>query len=104
MNDRPKREQAIALKRSWHTYAQIAEIMGVTRQRAQHLVRPNPLVYAIVVNRADGMCQSCFQLIDRGQVHHRLIDSIEFNHPDNLLWVCAVCHPKLDAEIDYQRF
>ena len=95
-----QREQAVRLKRSGLSYGQIGRELKVSRQRAQDLVRPQPLIYSAVVRRADGMCQSCFKLIDGpGHVHHRRLDAEDFNGLDNLLHVCTNCHPLLDQEL-----
>ena len=94
------RQQAIRLKCSGASYGQIARELKISPQRAQQLVKPQPLIYGAVVRRADGMCQSCFRLIDGpGDVHHRRLDVDDFNGLDNLLLVCNVCHPLLDKEL-----
>lgn len=95
----PQRAKAIWLKKAGLTYAQIGKDLGVTRQRAQQLVRPSPMVYAVVLKRADGMCQSCFKLLAGcGHVHHRSPDVEIYNSLDNLLLVCLSCHRALHPE------
>jgi hypothetical protein len=97
--DETQRQRAVRLKKTGFTYTQIGEQLGISRQRAQQLIKPQPLVYAKVVGRADGMCQSCFKIIEGpGHVHHRRLDVDDFNGLNNLLWVCLNCHPLLERK------
>lgn len=81
----PRRAVARELKAGGMTYAQIGERMGITRQRAQQLVAPTPLMQKKLVARANGKCERCGK---GGKLHghHNNYDG----NPGEFL--CASCH------------
>jgi len=73
-------------------------------------MKPIPnIIRAYVFMRDDGRCRICGQFTVKGVVHHifRRSEAIPAdlaipwikgnNHPDNLVWLCSVCHALLHA-------
>lgn len=90
------RERAILLKIEGKTYSEIGSILGIARQRAQVLVKPRLGICVLVRRRANGACEDC-GLAESGthhHIHHKTYSTSpsEFNHPDNLQYLCKVCH------------
>lgn len=82
-----------------HTYQQIAEKFGVSRQRIQQIVRPSQEVYVALRGRAMGRCEECGDFIgDNGHAHHA--DRNITGHMGDLLilrYLCRKCHFTEDA-------
>lgn len=94
-NKSDTRERAAELFLRGLSYAAIGREIGVSRQRAQQLVRPPVGVYSLVKSRANGACEKCAVRIDAGHVHHvKGGDGFaeNFNDIDNLKYLCAICH------------
>lgn len=89
-----QRAEALRLKLQGLTYDEVGRRMGVSRQRIQFLLRPPESVYKQVVGRANEHCEDCGSAVVSGHIHH--IDEMrsDFNHPDNLAYLCASCHRK----------
>ena len=78
-----------------HTYQEVADKAGVSRQRVQQILSPPPLVRNLVYERADRRCQSCGVLVGKsGHVHHTGNNDGEedYNDADNLQLLCLSCH------------
>lgn len=73
------------------TYAEIGKEMGVSRQRAQQLVKPPTPVMDFIRKRAGGACEQCKIALANGHVHHMSNDA-GFNDIDNLQYLCISCH------------
>ena len=89
MSETSTQALAVAFKLKGWTYAQIGRKLGVSRQRAQQLVRPPKAVYDLVRKRAGGCCQECGVEVGSGQVHPE-----DFNDVDGLKYLCVACHVK----------
>lgn len=77
------------------TYREIAEKVGLSRQRVQQIVRPPKPVYDAVKDRASGKCERCGIHVQDGHVHHvessgRTVET--FNQMEQLLYLCPSCH------------
>ena len=87
--------EAIGMYLAGCTYAEMGEKLGVSRQRAQQLVRPPKAVYELVRDRAKGKCQKCHVKLANGHVHHKErvgMTADNFNEIDNLMYLCVACH------------
>jgi len=82
---------AMELRLRGMTYAEIGKALGVSRQRAQQLVRPPRPIYEAVKARAGGKCELCGLEISNGHVHHKERVN-DYNGLDNLQYLCVVCH------------
>jgi HNH endonuclease/Homeodomain-like domain-containing protein len=97
-NQKPKveiRALALAMKLHGLTYAEVGAKLGVSRQRAQQLIRPPQAIWVEVRNRATGKCQKCGIKTEKGHVHHKKSTGItaeNFNDLANLLYLCVSCH------------
>ena len=89
-------QTALLLRLRGLTYVEIGTQLGVSRQRAQQLVRPPHEIYEIIKKRGDGRCEECGVKIASGQVHHRQADRelSAFNEIENLQYLCRGCHTK----------
>lgn len=77
------------------TYGEIGMELGVSRQRAQQMIRPTTAIYNLVRARANESCESCGVKLGNGHVHHKTTDGKtpeDFNDVSNLMYLCASCH------------
>ena len=86
-----RKQRAISLKMSGMTYAEVGKELGISRQRAQQLVRPPSAIYRLVKSRANSMCEECGAVVAKGGVHH-LNSSENYNDLENLRYLCLRCH------------
>lgn len=91
-----KREAARLLKRAGKTYAEVGEVMGISRQRAQQLVSPTSQerseLFADIT-----VCEDCGKESETLDAHHDNYDSA----PSRLL--CKSCHRKADAKLGFVK-
>jgi hypothetical protein len=95
MKDDGKHRQALELRLKGLTYAEIGSLLGVSRQRAQQLVKPPQHIYDEIRALAKSRCADCGVLINNGQLHHTKSDPTVlegFNDPANLVYLCIACH------------
>lgn len=98
----PQYNEALRLRLSGFTYREIAEQMGIARQRAQQLVRPRIGICELVRKRSNDKCEQCGEAITCGHIHHKVASGIEaadFNAPENLQYLCPSCHTKADKNL-----
>jgi len=88
------RERAEAFYFQGLTYAEIGAHLDLSRQRVQQLIRPPRAIYEAVKSRAEGKCEDCGVAIQGGHVHHKNDPGLDYNALENLLYLCASCHPK----------
>lgn len=91
----PKSKEATRLKLLGLTYREIGELLGVTRQRAQQLVRPPVGVWREVRDAQGSKCADCgADAPYNGHIHHHELKSTvyEYNLPGNLVYLCNSCH------------
>lgn len=75
------------------TYQKIADKMKISRQRIQQLLSPPPAIRKIVVEKAEGKCQSCGILVGvSGHIHHEGQDFDTYNDIGELRLLCPSCH------------
>jgi hypothetical protein len=90
-----KRAKAIELRLQGATYAEIAPLLGCTRQGAQKLCRPRFQLRDLLTIRANGCCESCRKPTPKGHAHHISVQGKTpetFNKLDNLQYLCIACH------------
>lgn len=89
-------DEIIELRLSGLSFAEIARRVGVSRQRVQQILAPPKHVRALVVERAQGKCQSCGVEVGKsGQVHHGAPEHRDgdwYNQPERLQLLCQPCH------------
>ena len=84
--------EAISMRQCGLTYQQIGAALGCTRQRAQQLVRPAPLIRLAIAREAGHRCQDCGAPELDGHIHHRDDRAADYNARTNLAYLCIVCH------------
>jgi len=84
------RSIAPKLKQSGMTYQQIGDILSVSRQRAQQLLRPSDDVLTNLWLRSNGECERCGKPSKKLDAHHHDYMS----DPKEIL--CPSCHSKAD--------
>lgn len=90
-----RKAEAIRLRLQGLTYAEIGKVLGVSRQRAQQLVRPPAAVYRAVRAKTKGACADCGLKTKTGHVHHNdLVSEDDFNDFPNLVYLCVSCHTR----------
>ena len=78
------------------TYKEIGRIYGISRQRVQQLVHPNKITTDIIKSRAGGNCEICKKILLIGHIHHCGSKTPEeYNHVNNLMYLCNSCHKAL---------
>lgn len=85
----PRREIARQLMAEGKTYKQAGEILGVSRQRVQQLVRPTDNLRKMIIEKSGNKCSFCGK--EGGRLH--------IHHPDYLdneaVVLCKSCHRRL---------
>ena len=86
--------QLIRLKLGGATYAELGQMLGISRQRVQQLLAPPTAVRRYVVEKYRGICSSCGLTVgESGHVHHNgPTDEEDWNDIDNLELLCRSCH------------
>jgi len=99
------RTQALALRLEGLSFAEIGERVGLSRQRIQQILSPDPAVRSSVVERAEGRCQRCgLHVGTTGHVHHRKSKGAtpdDYNDDVNLRLLCPTCHRVEHGYIHY---
>lgn len=89
-------DKALCLRLQGHTFAEIAVVLGVSRQRIQQILSPPRKVRDRVVIAAAGECAACGLFVgSAGHVHHRQAGGLSrenYNDYPNLVLLCASCH------------
>lgn len=77
------------------TYQQIANTVGVSRQRIQQLLSPPKEIRDYVIRKFNGKCVDCgIQVGKSGHVHHNNGDEENYNDIENLELLCISCHKR----------
>ncbi len=88
-----RKMEALNLRLSGLTYAEIAQKLGISRQRVQQIIAPPKYIRDLVVGRAHGRCEICGIFVGkRGHVHHNSCKNENYNDVDNLELLCISCH------------
>lgn len=96
--------KAVEMKLAGSTYTQIGLALGLTRQRAQQLIKPNKWTCGEVRRLAESKCARCRQLIESprdGHIHHASTenkDAKTYNQIENLEYLCLSCHRLLHTQ------
>ena len=97
------RSELLSLRLQGWTYASIAAVAGVSRQRIQAILSPPRAVRNAVVNASDGRCRSCLIFVgDSGHVHHigqELETEESYNDLRNLVLLCPSCHKQAHVDV-----
>jgi hypothetical protein len=84
------------LKLQGASYNQIAEAVGLSRQRIQQLLSPSPKIKRFILQKYEGKCAKCgFNVGKSGHIHHifSTVSNKEiYNSADNLILLCNSCH------------
>lgn len=100
LRDEQKREVVFKLFAEGHTYAYIAKVVGVSRQRVQQLIKPPIRILNLLRKRSHNKCEHCELPLRLGDGHvHHLTGHADFNRLANLEYLCRSCHRKADAKI-----
>ena len=90
------RKEMLELRLNGHTYASIAKLAGVSRQRIHAQLSPSRQIRDYVNHKFGGACNRCGLWVGKsGHVHH-FLDAYqdEYNEIDNLELLCLSCHRK----------
>jgi DNA-directed RNA polymerase subunit RPC12/RpoP len=99
--DETRKAQAIQYKLQGLTYQEIGDLLSISRQRAQQLVRPPRAIYDLVRKKANYKCQECQVEIKAGHVHHE--DRDDYNDIANLVYLCVSCHKNRHVWLDIDK-
>lgn len=91
------RRVVTALIMEGKSYQQVADKLGVTRQRIQQLNKPAKETLARLVERANGKCENCGEVLTSGHAHH-ISNNVSYElyqELSNLLYLCISCHLKV---------
>lgn len=94
----PRRKAARILKQAGMTYEEIGQALGISRQRAQQLVRPTPRVMEELRSKKGNACANCGATDVKLDLHHSKYDS----GPDALL--CVPCHKTADKQVRFSQY
>ena len=84
---------------SGKTYKETGDLLGITRQRAQQLNKPSPIVIRQLKARANSRCEYCGILLKHGHVHHiTKTNPIKYHQLENLKYLCISCHTRVDSK------
>jgi hypothetical protein len=89
---------ALFLRLRGNTYAEIAHVLGVSRQYVQQTISPPNAVRGAI--RARGACEGCGIPLRSGHVHHRATDvpADAYNAEANLALLCKSCHRRAHGD------
>ena len=82
------------------TYQAIGTALGISRQRAQQLIRAPKAIRNMIARQALWTCEGCGTPTPSGDIHHKLCVGTQadtFNDPENLQYLCDTCHRRAHA-------
>ena len=88
-------QEALGYRLEGMTYGQIGEKLGLSRQRAQQILRPPKIIYDSVRTRAEYKCDNCGLLTQIGHIHHIENRDMDYNDIANLRYLCVSCHKQI---------
>ena len=88
-------EDMITEKANGKSYSEIGKLCGVSRQRIQQSLSPPLLLRERIIKKNNGKCELCGAYVgNHGSMHHKQY-VYDLNAPDNLQYLCNVCHVRL---------
>lgn len=89
--------KAINLRLGGATYAEIGKELGVSRQRAQQMIRPPEAIGREIRKEFGYRCARCNANLqeERGDIHHKRTSGLDlktYTSIDNLELLCIPCH------------
>jgi hypothetical protein len=96
VRDLDRVQAVVGMRSRGMTYRDIGTALGITRQRAQQIGRPDDDLRRRVVASSLGCCERCGCMVGlSGQLHHRVARGANpdvYNTTDNLALLCVSCH------------
>ena len=88
------KKKALQLRLNGQTYGEIANQLGVSRQRIQQSLSPPTAVRKFIFKQFHGQCNSCGILVgSSGHIHHKSLNDVEdYGDIENLELLCPSCH------------
>lgn len=101
VKDSDRIARAFAMRQAGSSYTEIGAEIGVTRQRAQQILRPSLKTRVRIQRRAGGACEMCRSSAGKLDIHHR--DGAApawatYNADENLTLLCIPCHRLVHAD------
>ncbi|MEK6878478.1 MAG: helix-turn-helix domain-containing protein [Nanoarchaeota archaeon] len=94
----------VKLKIDGLTYAAIARIYGVSRQRIHQIICYKKRYFRkSILNKLKGRCFSCRKKTEKLQGHH-LNGDRKNNEENNLFFICIRCHKNVHYRINYLAY
>lgn len=95
IEDVGKKNEIIRYKIEGKSYAEIANIYNISRQRVQQIIRPDKETIMDLLKRADSKCERCSCKITKSaHIHHKGKVMGTYNSLVNLELLCRPCHRK----------
>jgi len=84
-------KEMVQMKADGKSYANIALVVGKSRQRVQQYFMPLRYQMIAVCERARAICEECGQFDQFGHFHHKVYDFDILNDSDNIEYLCTPC-------------
>jgi endogenous inhibitor of DNA gyrase (YacG/DUF329 family) len=98
------RKDMFQMRLNGHSYQQIGEKAGVSRQRIQQILSPPSGVRELIVGKYHGLCQDCGIYVgNSGHIHHIGNNGENYNDIENLELLCVSCHRRKHKDPSKER-
>jgi YHS domain-containing protein len=101
LKSQPRKNKVTFFVLKGWTYQEIAEELGITRQRVQQLNKPDRATIKQLKERANGRCEYCGMKLVNGHAHHISENVIfeDYQKLSNLKYLCTSCHSKSETKV-----